>query len=88
MVVYENEPSSIIAYALNSSDYKKSLEEFVGKKVNNRESTPSPNYKRKNNCDNIENGESTSSLLSFLRNKDSKIDSPGIGQTCAATESL
>ncbi|XP_017776695.1 PREDICTED: 1-phosphatidylinositol 3-phosphate 5-kinase [Nicrophorus vespilloides] len=83
IVVYENEPSSIVAYALNSFEYKKVFEELSGKKPQSAEQTPSPVHKRKNQSDRSERGESgefgasnekTSGLLSFLRNKESKSD--------------
>lgn len=76
--VYENEVSSIVAYALNSYDYKRLFDEIVGKKPISAEQTPSPVHKRKIANENRESGEFNSSLekstglLSFLRNKDSK----------------
>lgn len=78
IIVYETEPSSIIAYALNSYDYKKSLDEFISKKPQNTEPSPSPVYKRKGVSDRTENSDINSSLekstglLSFLRNKEVK----------------
>lgn len=50
IVVYENEPGSIIAYALDSHEYKKSIDELmvVVKKVSSSvEQSPSPVHKRK-----------------------------------------
>ncbi|KAJ9599192.1 hypothetical protein L9F63_010323, partial [Diploptera punctata] len=42
VVVYENEPSSIIAYALSSQEYQRSLDEILAKKsTNNEQATPS-----------------------------------------------
>lgn len=80
IVVYENEPSSIVAYALNSYDYKKSLDEITGKKVNN-EPSPSPVHKRKSQSDKdrtesgeFSSAEKASGILSFLRSKESKAD--------------
>ncbi|KAL1517363.1 hypothetical protein ABEB36_001133 [Hypothenemus hampei] len=64
MPVYELEVSSIIAYALNSLDYKRKMEEMHKSHV--AEQTPSPIVKRKN----IEKSEDNSGLLGFLRNKD------------------
>lgn len=73
IVVYENEPSSIIAYTLNSFDYKKTFEELTLKK--NAEQSPSPVSKRKSNSDKEKNDDDKSlNLLGFLRNKDSKSD--------------
>lgn len=80
IVVYETEPSSIIAYALNSYDYKRSLDELIAKKTQSTEPSPSPVYKRKGTSDRLENSDLNSSLekstglLSFLRNKDAKGD--------------
>ncbi|EFA00380.1 1-phosphatidylinositol 3-phosphate 5-kinase [Tribolium castaneum] len=65
IIVYESEPSSIIAYALNSYDYKKSFEDLT--KKSNTEQTPSPIVKRKN--PNTDKNDETSGLLGFLRNK-------------------
>jgi 1-phosphatidylinositol-3-phosphate 5-kinase len=75
IVVYEGEPSSIVAYSLNSYDYKKSFEEITSKK-NAAEQTPSPVVKRKSQSqDKSEtNDDKASGLLGFLRNKDSKND--------------
>ncbi|CAH1155707.1 unnamed protein product [Phaedon cochleariae] len=72
VVVKENEPSSVIAYTLASSDYKKTLEELVGRKTQNDQSS-SPICKRRNNsCDNDKNDDDKSmSLLGFLRSKES-----------------
>lgn len=73
VIVYENEPSSIIAYTLNSVEYKKAFEELTVKK--NVEQTPSPVTKRKSNSDKEKNEDEKSiNLLGFLRNKDSKSD--------------
>ncbi|KAF5299848.1 hypothetical protein FQA39_LY11385 [Lamprigera yunnana] len=79
IVVYETEPSSIIAYALNSFEYKKSLDEIVGKWPQSTEQSPSPVHKRKSQPDKDPNEDSSSNrILSFLRSKDSKNDgTPG-----------
>ncbi|XP_022917370.2 1-phosphatidylinositol 3-phosphate 5-kinase [Onthophagus taurus] len=84
IIVYENEPSSIIAYALNTFDYKRILEEFATKKIHQNEPSPSPSHKRLlsndkdkriSSGDKLESHESSSGLLSFLRNKDvNKVD--------------
>lgn len=80
LTVYENEPSSIVAYALNSFEYKKKFDEIIGKKIHSAEQTPSPVHKRKMLNENRESGEYTTSvekstgLLSFLRTKESKND--------------
>lgn len=80
IVVYEGEPSSIVAYALNSYDYKKSIDEITGKKAQSVEPSPSPVHKRKSQSDRerTESGEftneKTSGILSFLRSKESKAD--------------
>lgn len=73
IVVYESEPSSIIAFALDSHDYKHSLQEQL-RVLKGPELNPSPLYRRKL----LENKENTSelnqsnefkrpSVLSFLR---------------------
>ncbi|KAF5269883.1 hypothetical protein FQR65_LT05681 [Abscondita terminalis] len=76
IVVYETEFSSIVAYALNSYDYKRALDELFGKKPQSAEQSPSPVHKRKSQSDKDqnENDSSSSRILSFLRNKDSKTD--------------
>ncbi|KAJ8957069.1 hypothetical protein NQ318_007282 [Aromia moschata] len=83
VVVYENEPSSIVAYTLNSYDYKKAFDDLVNKR--NVDQTPSPINKRKSNNDKEKSDDDKSlSLLGFLRNKDTKpelnspVASPGI----------
>lgn len=78
IIVYENEPSSIIAYALNSFDYKRLFDDIQGRKLQSNDQTPSPVIKRKSQndkekIDSIEVSEK-SSLLSFLRTKDTKAD--------------
>jgi 1-phosphatidylinositol-3-phosphate 5-kinase len=41
VVVYENEPSSIIAYALSSHEYQRSLDEILARKLTaNEQATP------------------------------------------------
>lgn len=74
VVVYENEPSSIVAYALNSFDYKRALEDMIAKRSQTNDQSPSPVHKRKNT--EKSNSESDSGLLSFLRNKEQKSE-PG-----------
>lgn len=77
-MVFESEPSSVIAYALNSFDYKRALEDLAYKKTASNEQTPSPIHKRysqvdKEKADNCEtSGEKSTGLLSFLRTKDIK----------------
>lgn len=69
--MYENEISSIIAYALNSFEYKKCMEELTNKKGHSIEQTPSPVTKRKNANDKEKSDEEKASgLLGFLRTKD------------------
>lgn len=92
IIVYETEPSSIIAYALNSHDYKRSLDEFISKKPQSTEPSPSPVYKRKGVSDRQENSDLTSSLekstglLSFLRNKDAKTEGSATNQSSVTIE--
>ncbi|OXU27408.1 hypothetical protein TSAR_004798 [Trichomalopsis sarcophagae] len=73
IVVYESEPSSIIAYALDSHDYKHALQEQL-RGTKGPELNPSPLYRRKlpENKENVseinQSGESKRpSVLSFLR---------------------
>jgi 1-phosphatidylinositol-3-phosphate 5-kinase len=41
VVVYENEPSSIIAYALSSQEYQRSLDDILAKRLtSNEQATP------------------------------------------------
>jgi 1-phosphatidylinositol-3-phosphate 5-kinase len=41
VVVYENEPSSIIAYALSSQEYQRSLDDMLAKRLTtNEQATP------------------------------------------------
>lgn len=77
--VFENEPSSIVAYALNSLDYK----ELTSKKSLTGEQTPSPSAKRKNHSEKIDDDKG--GLLGFLRTKDSKTDS-GNTQSSSSVE--
>ncbi|XP_067015555.2 1-phosphatidylinositol 3-phosphate 5-kinase [Anabrus simplex] len=66
VVVYETEPSSIIAYALSSQEYRRSLEELRTKRISASEQpTPSPVHKRK--------------LGQSLGDKDSLSDSTQLG---------
>ncbi|XP_025836877.1 1-phosphatidylinositol 3-phosphate 5-kinase isoform X2 [Agrilus planipennis] len=81
LVVYENEPSSIIAYALNSYDYKKFFEEIKARKSQSGELSPSPIVKRKsqdrdrNDVNDLTTSiEKSGGILSFLRSKESKQD--------------
>lgn len=76
IIVTEAEVSSIIAFALNSFEYKKALEDLTIKKVNGSEQTPSPVTKRKSAAEKErnENDDKASGLLGFLRTKDSKTD--------------
>lgn len=75
VVVYEHEPSSIIAYALSCHDYKLGLEELRSKKLCAADqSSPSPSTKRKSGGSEITRDsplESSSSakagVLSFFR---------------------
>lgn len=43
VIVYENEPSSIIAYALSSQEYQRSLDDILAKRLTTYEQT-SPRY--------------------------------------------
>lgn len=83
IVVYESEPSSIIAYALDSLDYKHKLQELL-RCTKGPESSPSPLYKRKLS-DHKDNGGSEltqsgemkrPSVLSFLRGSSPNLVSP------------
>lgn len=71
--MYENETSSIVAYALNSFDYKKSFEELTSKKVINEQS-PLSKKRTASEKDKSDIDEKASGLLGFLRTKDSKGD--------------
>ncbi|XP_050300649.1 1-phosphatidylinositol 3-phosphate 5-kinase [Anthonomus grandis grandis] len=78
--VLETELSSIIAYALNSYEYKKSLEDLTNKKIcNSNDQSPSPISKRKYNSERmtVEGDDKGSGLLGFLRNKD-LVNSPTV----------
>lgn len=86
LIVYETEPISIVAYALNSFDYKKSFEEYLGKQPQNSETPPSPVCKKKGQGDrseNVESLEKSAGLLSFLRNKEGKPESACSNQTAS-----
>lgn len=83
ILVYENEPGSIIAYALSTPDYKKSMDEMLIKKISSVEQSPSPVHKRKllssaerpSGADLIsQSAEKPSGILSFLWNQK---DGPG-----------
>lgn len=88
MIAYENEPISIVAHALNSFEYKKSFDEYIGKQNQNSDTPSSPVCKKRGQ----ENAEVTSSLeksaglLSFLRNKEGKPDSACSNQPTGAHE--
>lgn len=82
IVVYESEPSSIIAYALDSLDYKHKLQELL-RCTKGPELNPSPLYKRKfsdnkeNSSELIQSGElKRPSVLSFLRGSSPSPASP------------
>ncbi|KAJ3663453.1 hypothetical protein Zmor_007712 [Zophobas morio] len=76
IVVYESEPSSIIAYSLNSCDYKKSFDELTARKPS-AEQTPSPVVKRRSHSqDKNDSDDKTSGLLGFLRNSKNDASSP------------
>ncbi|XP_033208545.1 putative 1-phosphatidylinositol 3-phosphate 5-kinase [Belonocnema kinseyi] len=82
IVVYESEPSSIIAYALDSHDYKHALQEQL-RTTKGPELNPSPMNKRKfpENKDNFlevsQSGEfKRPSMLSFLRGNSPNPSSP------------
>ncbi|XP_012269678.2 1-phosphatidylinositol 3-phosphate 5-kinase [Athalia rosae] len=64
IVVYESEPSSIIAYALDSLDYKHKLQELL-RSTKGSESNPSPLNRRKFS----DNKESTSDLAQSMESK-------------------
>lgn len=75
--MYENEPSSIVAYALNSIEYKKVFEELVSKKSRSVDHSPSPVSKRRSQSDSKSDDDKASTILGFLRNKESKMDTNG-----------
>lgn len=82
IVVYESEPSSIIAYALDSHDYKHALNELM-RSTKGPELNPSPLYKRKfpeikeNLPDIIQSGDfKRPSVLSFFRGNSPNSASP------------
>ncbi|XP_024937173.1 1-phosphatidylinositol 3-phosphate 5-kinase isoform X2 [Cephus cinctus] len=82
IVVYELEPSSIIAYALDSHDYKHALQELL-RSAKGPEFNPSPLYRRKfpemkdNVSDMSQSGEfKRPSVLSFLRGNSPNPASP------------
>lgn len=78
IVVYETEPSSIVAYALNSNDYKKAFEELVCKRPRSVDHSPSPVSKRKSQSDmKNDDDKASTTILGFLRNKESKCDTNG-----------
>lgn len=84
--VYESEVSSIVAYALNSYEYKRVFEERTGRKpASSAEQTPSPVHKRKglltaNEGADLSSSAEKSGILSFLRAKD-KDPSPASGNS-------
>ncbi|XP_023718004.1 1-phosphatidylinositol 3-phosphate 5-kinase isoform X3 [Cryptotermes secundus] len=79
VVVYENEPSSIIAYALSSPEYQRSLDDMLARRLTaNEQATPSPVRKRRSGlsqtdrevsscAEPVQFSESRSGVLSFLR---------------------
>ncbi|XP_076280826.1 1-phosphatidylinositol 3-phosphate 5-kinase fab1 isoform X3 [Lasioglossum baleicum] len=82
IVVYESEPSSIIAYALDSLDYKHTLQELM-RTMKGPDLNPSPLYKRKfpENKENVtevmQPGEfKRPSVLSFFRGNSPNPASP------------
>lgn len=82
IVIYESEPSSIIAYALDSHDYKHALQELL-RTTKGPELNPSPLNKRKfpenkeNLSDLMQSGEfKRPSVLSFLRGNSPNLTSP------------
>ena len=82
IVVYESEPSSIIAYALDSHDYKHALQEQL-RIIKGPELNPSPLNKRKfpeikdNFSEATQSGEfKRPSMLSFLRGNGPNPSSP------------
>lgn len=95
IVVYESEPSSIIAYALNSQEYKNLLDESIDKKSQSVEQSPSPVHRRRggsekdksDNSEFVSSGEKSSGILSFLRSKESKSDSVSNSPAAASSDS-
>lgn len=82
IVVYESEPSSIIAYALDSHDYKHALQEQL-RNIKGLEPNPSPLNKRKfpefkDNCSEVNQSAEfkRSSMLSFLKGNTPNPTSP------------
>ncbi|KAL3284887.1 hypothetical protein HHI36_019023 [Cryptolaemus montrouzieri] len=88
LMVSENDLSSIIAYALNTYELKKSMEEARQSSLNT-EAVSSPGYKRKSQGDKDKNDieEKNTSLLGFLRNKESKTDLLSSPATSTQSES-
>lgn len=85
VIVYETEPSTIVAYALNTYDYKRNMDEMTGKKLSSAEQTPSPVHKRRSQSEKDRNESNEgSSILSFLRSKDSKNDLLNISSATAS----
>lgn len=74
IAVYENEPSSVISFALNSAEYKRAFEELVSKKSRSVDHSPSPVGRRRNQSDSKTDDDKSSTILGFLRNKESKTD--------------
>lgn len=70
LIVYETEPISIVAYALNSFDYKKSFEEY-GKQSHSNSSSPLCKKKIQELSDS--SLDKSAGLLSFLRNKEGNV---------------
>lgn len=67
---------------MNSFEYKKSFEEFLGKQTQNSDTPSSPICKKKSqeNADITSSMEKSAGLLSFLRNKEGKPDSASSNQ--------
>ncbi|KDR20319.1 1-phosphatidylinositol 3-phosphate 5-kinase isoform X2 [Zootermopsis nevadensis] len=92
VIVYENEPSSIIAYALSSQEYQRSLDDILAKRLTTYEQTsPSPVHKRKSGQSQVEREISgcaepvqlsesrRSGVLSFLRGSNTANSLPRSG---------
>ncbi|XP_044009254.1 1-phosphatidylinositol 3-phosphate 5-kinase isoform X2 [Aphidius gifuensis] len=71
IVVYESEPSSIIAYALATHSYRQALQDIVQKNYklidNNNIACSSPLNKRKNHQDNCSNKDNTNDSVGELK---------------------
>nr|CAD7398247.1 unnamed protein product [Timema poppensis] len=93
IVVYENEPSSIIAYALSSPDYHCNLDDAIAKQHSFGEPpSASPSHKRKSGQSQTEQEsgvESTDSrrtgVLSFLRGTAANARAQSLARSSVAT---